>query len=218
MSLLAAYNFDEASGNALDVTGNGHGFALAGATIRTASGSGHTDKGLTQSTTSTDAGPNIFGQTSSRTLMCWAKLTGSISAGWVMEFNNTSAGTGVWGFLYLGGVLQLRAKNASNAETHVALANQLADSTWHHLCGSYDGTTLRFFVDGATPTTTAFAGPIWTAADTIKIFDTVGSVLTIDDVRVFDHAMTTTAEVISYRDTPVSASSPARTSDFMPFF
>jgi hypothetical protein len=60
MTLLYAYNFDEASGNVLDRSGNGRDTVFAGSLARTASGGGHTDKGMSQSTTTIDSnGPPI---------------------------------------------------------------------------------------------------------------------------------------------------------------
>ena len=49
MTLLYAYNFDEPSGNILDVSGNGRDTVFGGSLSRSASG--HTSKGLSQTTT-----------------------------------------------------------------------------------------------------------------------------------------------------------------------
>ena len=109
MTLLAAYNFDEASGSILDVTGNGHDFALNASVTRQ---TGHTNTGLRHETTAANgAGPAIFGQTAQRTLMCWVKRTSNSVDGWIVEMKDSVGDTGVWGFLFTGANVQARTKN-----------------------------------------------------------------------------------------------------------
>ena len=204
MTLLAAYNFDEASGAVLDVTGNGHDFSIDASITRQ---TGHTNTGLRHESTAADSlGPAIFGQTASRTLMAWVKRTSNAVDGWILEMKNGTANTGVWGFLYSGSSVQARAKNASNAATFVSVT-QPSVNVWHHLAMTYDGTTIRFYIDGTSVgTPAAFAGPVWASATTFPFFDTVGAETVIDDVRVYDVALTQ-PQIATDMATPVSAGS-----------
>jgi hypothetical protein len=210
MTLLAAWNFDEASGAVLDASGNGRGFTPAGTTTRTASGGGHSgtgsDKGLTQTSATTDAGPALTGlQTSNRTVMAWIKRTSNSQDGWVLEMYNATIGSGCWGILFLSGSWHIQARNSSA----FARASVTAPSTsvWHHFAGTYDGTTIRAYLDGVlVGTGTALAGPLRTDATVYNVFDTAGSATVIDDVRHYDTVLTQ-AQIQSDMNTPVSSGS-----------
>jgi hypothetical protein len=204
MALLAAYNFDEASGAVIDVTGNGHGFTPDASITRQA---GHTGTGLRhESTAANSIGPAIFGQTAQRTLMVWVKRTSNSVDAWIVEMKNATADTGVWGFLYTGGAVQARAKNASNVATFIQVT-QPSVNNWHHLAMTYDGSTLRFYIDGSSVgTPAAFAGPVWASATFFPFFDAAGTETIIDDVRVYDEALDQ-ATIASLMNTPVSGGS-----------
>jgi hypothetical protein len=182
---LAAWNFDETSGQVIDITGNGHDFTLAGSSQRTIDTAGYTLKGLTQTSFTSDLGPAIFGQTATRCIMTWVKFTGSVTSAWLLESKNAGLDTGVWGFFLNSGTIQLRAKDATNTPFGPSIA-QPVDSTWHHLCGAYDGGALILYLDGVEVARQDFTGPIWTSATEFYVFEATGNVLTIDDVRIYD--------------------------------
>lgn len=183
-ALLAAYNFDEASGNVLDVSSQGHGFALSAGTVRTAAG--HTNQGLTQDTNLLQVGPAVFGLTANRTMMMWIKSTASVSDGRILEYTATD-GNSIWEFLMRDTLWHLQAWNAGTFAR--ATLTRPTDSAWHHLAGTYDGTSLRIYLDGTLMTTTAFAGPLRTDANAFNIFRNSGNPNTIDDVRFYDTAL-----------------------------
>lgn len=187
MALLAAYNFDEASGPVVDLTGNGHGWTLSGSSARTTGDGGHTDEGLGQTTTSNDTGPALFGQTPQRTLMFWLRTTSDFT-GWIFEWHDNANDTGRWGLLCLGGNMGFRGTGPGGA-VHASRARP-TDNQWHHWAGTYDGTTLRAYFDGAlVGSGSALAGGILTDADVIRVFTSAGSGNTIDDVRIYDEAL-----------------------------
>ena len=217
--MAAGWNFNEASGNVIDYVGTST-FALSGNTVRTADGGGKTgivgDRGLTQTAEASQTVP-LPGQAAQRTIACWAKQTAAITAGWTLEYKNNDLNTGVFGFLWLSGTLRFRAKNPANTPTEISVS-PLVDSTWHHLCGSYDGTNLRFFIDGVLDTRTlAFAGPIWVPTNaSFLMFDTTGSPLTIDNAQVLDSAITTEPAAAALMNSVPGLA--ARTGQFFPFF
>lgn len=202
MTELLAWNFDEASGDVIDHTGNGRGFTIASPGVRTASGNGHTEKGLTLSFNGIQNGPALTGlQTANRTLMCWAKNTASVT-GHLLEMHVTSIDSSAWSILYLSGNLQIQARNASGfVRPSVA---RPADNAWHHIAGTYDGTNVRLWLDGVNVATLALTSPLRTDANTFRVLDNSDSVTTIDDVRLFDTALDSTA-INSYMNTPVGA-------------
>jgi hypothetical protein len=84
----------------------------------------------------------------------------------------------------------------------------LALNTWTHLATSYDGTTLRFYVNGAQVSSRAQTGAIVTSNNPLQIG---GDSLyghyfqgTIDEVRVYDTALTA-AQIQADMNTPINA-------------
>lgn len=203
MTLLAAYNFDEASGNVLDVTGNGYDFPISGNTVRTASG--HTNSGLTQIAAATAAGPSPTGlQTTSRTWMTWIQFTAAIN-GWILEFHNSGANTGVWGLLDISGTLRFRAKDSSN-NVYESTAINRDLGTWQHIAATHDGANLKLYINGVLQSTTPMAAPVWTA-DVLNVLDQTGAEVIIDDVRFYDQALDA-ATITTLMGTPVAPSAP----------
>jgi hypothetical protein len=196
MALLAAYNFNESSGNILDRTGNGHDFALNGGLVRTTTGgadpTGYSGTGLTSNTGTADLGPTVFGQTANRTIAFWLRSTSTFT-GWIWEWHNTAGDTGRWGMLELSGSQGFRGRN-SGGTAHAAQP-AVSDSAWHFWVGTYDGSNVRLYYGttlGAGVSlidTKALAGPILTDADVIRIFTTAGSGNIIRHVRVYDEAI-----------------------------
>lgn len=199
MAQLAAYPCDEASDAVVDVTGNGHDITLVGNSVRTATGGGYThggatpnSKGLTQSSIGIDAGPAIFGKTTSRTLSFWMKMAADFT-GWVFEHHVSGPDTGEWGGLCLSGSFGFRIRNAAGTVTQFASAARITDAAWHHYAGTFDAADqkVRLYTDGVlTTTSTALTGGVGTNADVFNIFNvTVGTSPTIDDPRVYDTAL-----------------------------
>jgi hypothetical protein len=205
MTLLYAFNFDEASGNILDQSGNGRNVALGGALARTASGAGHTDKGMSQSTTASDSnGPSLTGlQTAQFTVMAWVKRSTNSLDGWIAEIK--ASGSGDRGILFLSGNVQARARNSGGTVANVSTAQPTA-GTWYHVAASYSTTDAKvhLFINGSEiGTGTALTGPLKTTSTGSHLIDSLGSETVIDDVRYYDTALTA-AEITTLMSTPVS--------------
>jgi hypothetical protein len=207
MSLLLAWNFEEASGNVLDRSGNGHDFALSAGTVRTAAGSGYTyggtvssSKGLTQSSAAIQLAPITGLNTTSRTVEFWGKQPGA-NPSWTMEYYRSTEDTGVFGWLMLNGTFRFRAKNSSNAVFEVNLTADAAN--WHHYAATHDGTSLKAYVDGTqVGSTVSMAFAVSTATD-IRVFDNASTAAVIDDVRVYDTVLDAAA-ITADMNTPVT--------------
>lgn len=200
MTLLAAYNFDEASGTVIDVTGNGHDITLAGTSTRDPSG--HTSKGLKQTTSETSTTLAPFGQTANRTIMAWIKSAASVSDGRFFEFVDPEPQS-TWEFLFRDTAWHLQAWHATNFAR--ATTTRPTDGLWHHFAGTYDGTNLRMYKDGVLAATTACAA-LRTTATVINIMNATGTNMVFDDVRLYDTALDVTT-INTLMGTPVTSGS-----------
>jgi hypothetical protein len=218
VSIIASYNFNEASGSIIDQTGNGRSFTpSSGSQLRTAAGAGYTyggtlpnSKGLTQTSTIVDiTGPAVFGQVTPFSLACWMFRSSNALDGWAIEWKDAAGGSGRRGFLWLGGQLQFRCRNSGGA----GFAGVAAPSAgvWHHLAGVADGSTLKLFIDGVQVASTSFSGPILTDSTRICMLDGLGSESILDSVYVADHALTLT-EINALKAVEPTAAAPALTS------
>lgn len=202
-SPLAAYNFDEDSGIVLDVTGNGLDFSIAGASVTRVAG--HTGNGLRSTGLAPASLPDV-GRTNSRTLMAWLSFTDIVTS-WPVQFNTPSIDSGGWGILYLVPNIVIQARNASTFVR--ASAAWPADGQPHHVAGTYDGTSVRLYLDGVLQgAPVALAGPLRTDTDPPRLWSGTGTMTAgyIDDLRLFDAALIQ-AEIQTLRDTPVTADS-----------
>lgn len=214
MSLVLELGMDEASGALLDSSGNGRNISLTGTNTRTAAGSGYTyggtmpnSRGLIQTSAeifTAFAGAMTPFNTPARTVMFWGKLPG-VNPSWAMEYyKNPADDTGVFGWLMLNGTFRFRAKDSSN---NVYERNLTANSgVFHHYCTTHDGTNLKVYVDGVqVGTNVSMPVAVWNA-DSMRLYDSAGSTAELDDIRIFNTALTST-EINTWMTTPVGATS-----------
>lgn len=204
MALLAAYNFDETSGDVID-HGGANDWTLNTGAQRTTGDGGHTDEGLTKlgAGLATVASP-AFGQTSARTFMFWLK--GSGNAVWVLRWYVTADDTGSWGLYILSGNVNLRLrKGGSNTNITTPFPG---DGLWHHYAGTYDGTNSRLYLDGTLVATSGTVTAPLDSADSIQVLETSLTTQTMDDLRIYDEALDQ-ATIASLMDTPVGSAPPS---------
>jgi Concanavalin A-like lectin/glucanases superfamily len=216
VSTLAAYNFDEESGNVLDYSGAGHGFALNNSLQRTAAGAGvdattgttsATGRGLTRNGGAGSMGliaDPSFLSASAWTIMFWQQNPGG--GVWWLRLYNAAADTGS-GVLNVGGTLRLRIRTAAGSNIETTTTPPAADNSWHHYAATYDGTNGRFYVDGVLVGTTATASSP-AAIDRIDIAEHTLTNFAMDDVRILDEVLSQPA-IAAAKDTPVSSSESA---------
>jgi PKD repeat protein len=72
---------------------------------------------------------------------------------------------------------------------------------WSHLAGTYDGSTVRLYVNGVQVASEAVAGPITTSTEAIRIGMSWAGV--IDEVRIYNRAISA-SEIQSDMKTPIS--------------
>lgn len=190
MTLLAAYSFDEASGDLLDYSGNNRHIPLASPASRVA---GKDGTGLSQSVTGIFNGPaglvSAF-QTPNRTIVMDVKELVAVT-GWLFEFYVSSIDSGAWGILFLNGNWQVQARN-SGGFVRAAVARP-TDNQFHQAACTYDGTNVRFYLNGSLAATQALTAPLRTDATAIRVQDQSTSSVVMDNVRIYDEALSQSA-------------------------
>lgn len=205
MTLLSAYNADEAVSDAtvVDRTGNGNDFTLTGSGITRVAG--HTGNGLSNTNTQTanSAFPPNVGQTANRTVMVWLKGPNTTS-GWSVQWYISAIDSGAWGILNLSGSIHIQARSSTTlARASVARPSDIS-TTWHHVAGTYDGSNVRLYLDGVLQATTALAGPLRTDG-VLQLFGYTENDI-IDDVRIYDEVLDA-ATIAAASATPVGTDS-----------
>ncbi len=211
LGLVAAYGFNEGTGTALlDQTGTGHTGTIAGPTWTAQGrfGSALTFDGVNDWVTVNDANDLDF--TTGLTVEAWVFPTASGGGSWRNVVIKERAG---------GEVYNLYANTDSNAPgmyvVPVSAPNQpfdarataaLALNTWTHLAATYDGTTLRLYVNGALAGSRAVASPLVTSTGVLRLGGNSvwGESFAgrIDEVRLYNRALTV-AEIQADMNAPI---------------
>jgi PKD repeat protein len=198
-NLVAAYSFDEGSGStANDSSGKGNLGTLAGATWTPAGkfGSGLTFNGGFVSVNNSSS----LNLSTAMTLEAWVYPTGA--GGWrdvIYRINDVYylEGSSAQGPPALGGTFASEIYGTA----------PLALSTWSHLAGTYDGSTLRLYLNGVQVASRAQTGLIQTSSGALSIGgdSLYGQYFAgiIDEVRIYNRALSA-AEIQADMNTPVS--------------
>ena len=202
---MAAYGFDEGSGSTVaDASGNGNNGTIANATW---AASGKYGKALQFNGTNalvTIPDSASLHLSSAMTLEAWVNPS-TVNANWrdVIYKGNDN--------YYLEGT----SSNASRPDAGMIAGGSYADAfgtsalpanTWSYLTETYDGTTLRLYVNGTQVASTAHTGAIATSTNPLQIG---GDSLygqnfagLIDEVRVYNTALTAT-QIQTDEGTPI---------------
>ena len=208
--LVGAWAFEETNGeNALDSSGRRNAGALMGATRTSAGIYGRavdfdgTDDWITVADSSS------LDLSSGMTLEAWVKPD-RVDTTWrtiLIKEQTDQLAYALYGNTDQG----VPSGNVfTTADNGVAGPSPLPADAWSHVATTYDGTTLRLFVDGAEVATRAVSGPIKVSGGALRIggnavwaewFDG-----TIDEVRVYNRALSAD-EILADRDTPIAKGS-----------
>ena len=208
--LVAAYGFDEGSGTTVtDASGNGNNGTIANATW---AASGKYGKAL-----------QFNGTNALVTIPDAASL--HLSSGMTLEaWVNPSTVNANWrDVIYKGNdnfYLEATSSNSSRPDAGLIAGGSYADAfgtaalpanTWSYLTETYDGSTLRLYVNGTQVASTAHTGSIATSTNPLQIGgdSLYGQYFAglIDEVRVYNVALTAT-QIQTDETTPVNPSGP----------
>jgi hypothetical protein len=213
-ALVGAWAFDEASGTAAkDLSGRGNGGTVSGAKrVAGRYGKALSFDGVNDLVTVADSAS--LDLTTAMTIEAWvqpSKLTGSWRTVAVKEQPSQLSYA-----LYAGNGNNNGNRPSGHVNTggDVALPGtaSLGTGRWTHLASTWDGTTIRLYVDGKEVSSARVTGTATTSGKPLRIggnqvWSEWFSGL-IDEVRVYNRALTA-AEVASDRDTPIAAASTA---------
>jgi len=208
VGLVAAYDFNAGSGATVaDVSGHGHTGTLSGATWTPQGrfGAALSFDGANDWVTIADAA--ALDLTTGMTLSAWVYPTAT--TGWRTVLLKEQVG----GLIYA----LYASTDSTQPSGHVFVNGQeellrgpvpLPPDTWTYLATTYDGTTLRLYVNGTEVASRAVAGPILSSTGVLRIGgNNVWSEWfqgRIDEVRLYNRALTA-SELQADMLTPVAA-------------
>ncbi len=197
--LVAEYHFDEGSGNiATDSSGNGNNGLIHGASWV----DGKFGKALVFNGVSDYVTTNINGFPSGsnpRTLAAWIKTSASTQMTIVGYGNNTSSQ--MFNILTLSNTGKIIVSNWGGL---TALSDTaINDGAWHFVAATYDGTTVRIYIDGILEVTDSSL-----TFNTINAFSKIGVRIDgttefyngiIDEVRIYNRALSADEVLANYQ-------------------
>ena len=189
--LVAAYSFEEGAGTTVaDVSGRGNAGIVSGATWTTGRyGSGLSFDGVNDWVTVADSAS--LDLSSALTLSAWVRpaslggwrtiLFKEQTGGMVYALYGAEDGSHPIGQVFVGG------------ERNAIGPGSVPVGQWTHLASSWDGATLRLYVDGVLTASTAVAGAVQPSSGPLRLGgNSVWSEWfagVIDEVRIYDRAL-----------------------------
>lgn len=179
MALVAAWHFNEASGPALDVSGNGYDVSTLTRTT------GYNLSGISGATFGTLGGGTIAPfETAQRSFTFWAKPDPAQVWGLLWQVN--SIDSAAWGLGVLPGGTSTMLQSRGDNGLVRALGVAPDGTSWYHYAGTYDGSNIRLYINRVLAETQAQTG-LLLPADTFE-FVAAGSWV-LDNLRIYDTAI-----------------------------
>jgi hypothetical protein len=195
-NLVGAWGFDEISGaTATDASGRGNTGTISGPTRSTAGrfGGALSFDGVNDLVTVADA--NVLDLTTGMTMEAWVRPS-ALGSAWRTVMLKEQPNDLIYA-LYGGDNVGRPATHIfTNADRGVSGTAGVALDTWTHLASTYDGATLRLYVNGTQVATRAITGSIRASTGALRIGgnNVWGEWFAglIDEVRLYNRALTAT--------------------------
>ena len=204
--LVAAYSFNAGSGTTVaDTSGNGRTGTISGATwsMQGKFGNALSFDGVNDWVTVADA-PSLD-LTTGMTLEAWVFPTTSNGVRDIII--KEGSGVDVYNLYARNGAGRPESNVFIGGTNRAAQGTVLATDVWTHVAGTYDGATVRLFINGVQAASTAIVGAISTSTGPLRIG---GNKLwgeffqgRIDEIRIYNRALTQT-EIQSDMNAPIS--------------
>jgi hypothetical protein len=192
--VVAAYGFNEGTGATVsDASGNGNTGTVSGATWSTAGrfGGALSFNGSNNWVTVADAAS--LDLSTGMTLEAWVNPTSP--TGWRTVILKEQPGGLVYSLYASNGANRPSGHVFTSAEMDTQGTAVLQANTWTHLAVTYDGTTLRLFVNGVEASNKAVSGSIVGSSGVLRIGGNAvwGEYFSglIDEVRIYNRALST---------------------------
>ena len=190
-NLMGHWQFEEGSGSiAGDSSGNGNFGTLLNGPAWTAgiAGGGLSFDGVDDAV---DVGNNAsLNPANSLTLAVWVN-SGNLTAT-QMVFSKYGALIQYFIRLQTGGGLRF-SLNAGGVTTDLNSGATLSVNTWHHIAGTYDGTAMRFYIDGVLDSSVAKTGAMTDNGSNVQIGRRSNNRMffkgALDEARIYDRAL-----------------------------
>ena len=208
-NLVGAWGFDETSGTtAVDASGRGNTGTLNGPTRTTAGkvGGALSFNGVNDWVTVADA--NVLDLTTGMTMEAWVRPT-AVGSLWRTVMMKEQPNNNLTYALYAGdGAGHAGANVFTTADRGVTGTTATPLNAWTHLAATYDGATLRLYVNGVQAASRAVTGSIRATTGVLRIGG--NNIWTnewfaglIDEVRLYNKALTA-AEIQADMTKPVT--------------
>jgi hypothetical protein len=188
---VAVYGFDEGTGTiAVDTSGNGNnGTVNVGSWTKTGKfGGALSFNGTSSSVTVNDSAS--LDLSVGMTLEAWVNPTVLNAQLWMNVIIKPLAAPGSVDFVLQGSSIttQLPSTAISTTLTNLSGTSLLPLNTWSHLAATYDGATMRLYVNGVQVASAAQTGPIGASSQPLTIGSNWSGL--IDELRIYNRALT----------------------------
>jgi hypothetical protein len=207
-NLIGAWGFDETSGTtAADASGRGNTGTLNGPTWNTAGkfGGALSFDGVNDWVTVADA--DVLDLTTGMTMEAWVRPT-AVGSLWRTVMLKEQPGSLIYA-LYAGDGRGRAATDVfTSSDLGLSGTTATALNAWTHLAATYDGATLRLYVNGVQAATRAVTGSIRASTGALRIggngtWNNEWFAGLIDEVRLYNRALTA-AEIQADMAKPVT--------------
>jgi hypothetical protein len=202
--LISYWTLDEKSGNAIDIGGGGNN-GIPTSITQNVIGKINTAYGFNGTSSKVDMGhPVNLSLTSAGSLSCWVYPSGNPSDGIVASKGNFSSDTYGYGIDYLGANNVFEGELATGSAHQILGFNgvQIVLNTWYHLVITWDGTTLKTYINGIMSSAPQKVVPISNVNDFVLGYNYATKAAyfngRIDEVGIWNRALTATEVMALY--------------------